>query len=143
MIEATAGNLLWDVITARVKATPGPVTPGGLPIFGPVKVYPDGTAPKTAVPGYLLYGQAPETPDGFMDGQAGLAGLYFIHCWADTKPNAVRLFTWLKQLILAVPLTLDNFDVDVTVSKDGEVADLTGSAWQVPARLTVALVQRA
>lgn len=143
MVEASAANLVWDAITERVLNTPGPMTPGGTPIFGPVKVYVDGTAPATAVPGYLLYGQAPEVPGGFLDDQAGLESLYFIHCWATTKPNAVRLYAWLKDLILATPLAIAGYDVEVTVSKDGEVADTNGTAWQAPARLRVNLIQRA
>lgn len=130
-------NDVFDLVTARVKATAGPTRPNGTPIFGPSRVYPDGSAPTDAVPGYLLYGTAPEFPEDFLSGQVGVEGDFVIGCWADTKPNADRLAQWVANVVTTPPLTLDGFHLDVTVRKGSQTPDPSGIAWQTPLILAV------
>lgn len=136
-------NPVFDLVTARVKATPGPTTPDGRAIFGPKRVYPDGTVPPDAIPGYLLYGSAPEFPDDFLSGQVGVEGDFVIACWADTKPNANRLAQWTADVITATPLVLAGHDLDVSVRKGSESSDPDGKRFQCPLILTVSTVQHA
>jgi hypothetical protein len=137
-------NAVFDLITARVKAaTLGPVTPGGEPIFGPKRVYPDGTAPSDAVPGYLLYATAPEFPEDFLSGQVGVEGDFVIACWADTKPNADRLAQWLADVVTTSPLVLSGHDLDMVARKGTQSPDPGGKKWQTPLILGVEAVQHA
>jgi hypothetical protein len=136
-------NRFFDLVTALVKSRPGPVDQNGVAIFGPKRVYVDGDVPDDAVPGYILYGAAPELPVDYLSGQVGVDGEYTFHPWATTKPNAARLAQWLSDTLTEVPLTLAGQDLDISIRLGGERSDPSRRAFQKPVIVTVNTTQHA
>lgn len=133
----TATLAVWDAIDAVIRAGQSePLTQLGNPILGPKRVY-WGDAPPNAALGYVLFGTAPEDDLGFRNGQDGEAAEFTIHCWADTLPNANRLFRWVKGLLETKPAVTGFTVIEWEIRKGSEAPDAESTAWQVPMYLRV------
>lgn len=70
------------------------------------RFYHDGDVPPNAMPGYFLFGQEGEGNGGFVN-QPGDSAVLRVHCWAQTKMQAGRLYEWFHGLVNDQRLTLD------------------------------------
>ncbi len=85
-----AWNAIADVIRTAVNLPAG----SHGPILNGDRFYHDGEVPASAAVGYYLFGQEAEDTAGFVN-QIGDSATLRVHCWADTKLNASRLYEWL------------------------------------------------
>ncbi len=92
----------WDALATAIRTGANP--PQGL--LNPDRFYHDGSVPSEAQPGYFLFGQEGEGNAGFVN-QPGDSTTLRVHCWADTKMNASRLYEWFHGLVNDQRLSID------------------------------------
>lgn len=144
-------NPFWERLVKLIDAAPSPafLDEDGNALLQTPRAY-RGSVPaddqnRYPKPGYFLLGSGPELPGGYYNSQVGVDGRYTVHCWADTQPNANRLYNWLRGLIEAAlgtgSLAVAGHVVgDLSITKGTEAPDPTEGAWQVPMYLDVELL---
>lgn len=121
-VQAVAG---LDAIGAVIDAGASPPAVLANPRF-----YRDGEVPPSAPLAYFLLGQVLEDPSGFYNAP-GSDNLYWVHCWADTYTNALRLFAWLHDLLHDQPIAVTGHGIWMCkVRLIGKGQDATSTAQQ-------------